>query len=128
MMMVDLSRARVCSPSRQRGVSLFGLLFWAILIGFVTWVVVQTLPTINEYSTIQRAVKKIARDGLTTVPEIRAAFERQKDIEYSIHSISGKDLQITKVNDKVVISFAYDAQIELYGPVFLLIKYEGNSN
>jgi hypothetical protein len=38
------------------------------------------------------------------VAEVRAAFERQKDIEYSISSISGKDLDITKENEKVVIA------------------------
>ena len=62
------------------------------------------------------------------MPEIRNAFERQKDIEYSITSISGKDLSITKENDKVVVSFAYDKEIELMKPVFLLIKFEGRSN
>ena len=61
------------------------------------------------------------------MPEIRAAFERQKEIEYSITSITGKDLEITKENDKVVISFAYDKEIELMAPVYLLIKYEGRS-
>jgi hypothetical protein len=49
------------------------------------------------------------------------------DIEYSIKSISGKDLEITKENDKVVIRFAYDSEIELMDPVFLLIKYKGSS-
>ena len=61
------------------------------------------------------------------MPEIRAAFEQQKDIEYSITSITGKDLDITKENDKVVIRFAYDKEVELMSPVFLLIKYEGRS-
>jgi hypothetical protein len=112
---------------RQRGVTLFGLLFWAIVVGFVALIVMKVLPTMNEYFTIQKAVNKIAQEGATTVPEIRAAFERTKDIEYSISSISGKDLKITKENDKVVISFAYDKEIELMSPVFLLIKYEGRS-
>jgi hypothetical protein len=111
----------------QRGVTLFGLLFWAIVVGFVALIVMKVLPTMNEYFTIQKAVNKIAQEGATTVPEIRAAFERTKDIEYSISSISGKDLKITKENDKVVISFAYDKEIELMSPVFLLIKYEGRS-
>jgi len=111
----------------QRGVTLFGLLFWAIVVGFVALIVMKVLPTMNEYFTIQKAVNKIAQEGATTVPEIRAAFERTKDIEYSITSISGKDLKITKENDKVVISFAYDKEIELMSPVFLLIKYEGRS-
>jgi hypothetical protein len=58
------------------------------------------------------------------VAEARAAFDRQKEIEYSIDR-SGKDLESPRKNDKVVISFAYDKEIPIYGPVFLLIKYEG---
>ena len=114
-------------PRTQRGVTLFGLLFWAVVIGFLALVGLRVLPTMNEYFTIQRAINKVAAEGISTVPAIRAAFDKQKDIEYSISSISGKDLNITKDNDKVVISFAYDKEIELMSPVFLLIKYEGRS-
>lgn len=112
---------------RQRGITLFGLLLWAIVVGFVALIVMKVLPTMNEYFTIQKAINKIAQEGGSTVPEIRAAFERTKEIEYSISSISAKDLKITKENDKVVISFAYDKEIELISPVYLLIKYEGRS-
>ena len=56
-----------------------------------------------------------------------AVLEKQKEIEYSIQSISGKDLNITKENDKVVVSFEYDKEIELADPVYLLIKYKGRS-
>lgn len=111
----------------QRGITLFGLLFWAIIVGFFALIGMRVLPALNEYFTIKRTVNKIATEG-STVPEIRAAFERQKDIEYSISSISGKDLSITKDNDKVVVSFAYDKEIELMKPVYLLIKFEGRSN
>ncbi len=111
----------------QRGITLFGLMLWAIIIGFVALLAMNVLPTVNEYLTIQKSVNKIAADGLTTVPEIRAAFERQKEIEYSIQAITGKDLKITKENEKVVISFAYDKEVKIIGPVFLLIKYEGRS-
>ena len=119
--------SRVRSGRGQRGVTLFGLLFWAIVVGFLALLGMRVLPTLNEYFTIKRTINKIATEG-STVPEIRAAFERQKDIEYSITSISGKDLSITKENDKVVVSFAYDKEVELMKPVFLLIKFEGRSN
>ncbi|GAB1390561.1 MAG: hypothetical protein AMXMBFR78_17510 [Rubrivivax sp.] len=112
---------------RQRGLTLFGLLSWAILIGAIAYVALRVFPTVNEYLTIQRSIDKIAASAPSTVAEARAAFERQKDIEYSISSIGGKDLEVTKENDKVVLSFAYDKEIPLYGPVFLLIKYEGRS-
>ena len=113
--------------ARQRGVTMFGLLFWAIVVGFFALVGMRVLPTMNEYFTIQRAINKIATEGATTVPEIRSAFEKQKDIEYAITSIGGKDLVVTKENDKIVIQFAYDKEIELMKPVYILIKYEGRS-
>jgi len=111
----------------QRGFTLFGLLFWAIIVGMVALVGMRVLPALNEYFTIKRAVNRVATEG-STVAEIRNAFEKQKDIEYSIVSISSKDLTITKDNDKVVVSFAYDKEVELVKPVFLLIKFEGRSN
>ena len=111
----------------QRGLTLIGLLFWTIIIGFAGYVAVQTVPTVNEYLTIQRTVEQVAKSNPSTVAEARAAFDRQKDIEYSISAVSGKDLTITKENDKVVIGFAYDKEVPIYGPVFILIKYEGRS-
>ena len=109
----------------ERGITMIGLLFWAIVVAFVALIVVRVLPTINEYSTILRAVQKIAKTSPSTVAEVRTAFERQKVVEYSIASISGTDLQVTKENDKMVIKFAYDKEVELFEPVFLLIKYRG---
>lgn len=123
----SMQQRRFRARRSQRGVTMFGLMFWAMLIGFVGYVLVVALPTVNEFLTIQRAVNKIASSNPSTVAEARQAFDKQKDIEYSIASISGKDLTITKENDKVVIGFAYDKEVPLYGPVFLLIKYEGRS-
>jgi hypothetical protein len=123
-MTLDKTRA---PRARQRGITLFGLMFWAMLLGFFGYVLVRTLPTINEYLTIQRTIEKVAAAQPATVSEARIAFDRQKDIEYSIAAISGKDLQITKENDRVVIAFAYDKEIPIYGPVYILLKYEGRS-
>jgi uncharacterized membrane protein YhiD involved in acid resistance len=127
MGMAARASVAVGGAGRQRGLSLIGLLFWAILISVVALVAMKVLPSLNEYFTIQRAVNKLATSGATTVAEVRNAFERQKDIEYSISSIGGKDLDITKENDRLVISFGYDKEIELIDPVFLVIKYRGRS-
>ncbi len=78
-------------------------------------------------ATVDPAVEQIARGNPTTVAEARTAFDRQKEVEYSITAISGKDLTITKENDKVVIGFAYEKEVPIYGPVYILIKYEGRS-
>ena len=121
------TRQVTATRARQRGLTLFGLLFWAMLVGFGGYLLVRILPTINEYSTIRRTVDAIAKAQPSTVAEARQAFDKQKDLEYSIGSISGKDLVVTKENEKVVISFAYDNVIPIYGPVYILIKYAGSS-
>ncbi len=109
------------------GFTLLGLLFWALLIGFFAYIAVRTMPSVNEYLTVLRAVQRVADSGPGTVAEARAAFDKQKEIEYAITSIGGRDLDITKEGGRVVVSFAYNREIPLYGPVYLLLKLEGRS-
>jgi Tfp pilus assembly protein FimT len=121
-------RSPSSAASAQRGVTLFGLLFWAVVVSTIGYLAMRVFPTVNEYLTIKKTIEKVAASSPATVAEARAAFDRQKDVEYSISSISGKDLEITKEDERVVISFAYNNEVPLYGPVFLLIKYEGRSS
>jgi hypothetical protein len=118
---------RFMSGRRQRGITMFGLLFWAVLVGAASVVTIKVFPVITEYQTISRMVNKLAREGGSTVPEIRMSFDRFKTVEYGIESITARDLEITKEEDKVVISFAYDKEIELFDPVYLLLKFKGRS-
>ena len=126
-MLQSLPLIRSRSLSRQRGLSMMSMVIVAVIIGFFALMAMRAFPSINEFLTIKKAVNKIMKAGPTSAGEIRTAFEKQKEIEYSIQSISAKDLVITKENDKVVVSFAYDKEIELMKPVYLLIKYEGRS-
>jgi hypothetical protein len=114
-------------PAPRRGLTLIGLLAWAIIVGFVGYLLVRVVPTVTEFYTIQGVVDRIAASPANTVAEIRTAFEKQRQIDATITSVEGKELDITKENDRVVISFAYEKEIELVGPVFLLIKYAGRS-
>lgn len=112
---------------QQRGVSLIGLLFWGVVVAFTAVVLARVFPTVLEFYTIQKVVNRIAVSNPSTVPAVRAEFDRATQVEFSIKSISAQDLIVTKDNDKLQIAFAYDKQIDLAGPVFLLIKYEGKS-
>ncbi len=122
-----MMRNRIAPFASQRGITLLGLLLWAVIIAMGALIAMRVAPTVNEYYTILRSVNVVATEGGNTVPEIRAAFEKRKQVEYSITSIGGNDLAITKENEKIVVSFAYNKEIELIAPVYLLIKYEGRS-
>lgn len=115
---------RSVSASRQRGISFIGLLFVAIVLACAGVVVAQVIPTLIEYQAITKAANK-AKEG-TTVPEVRAIFDRAQAID-DFKSVSGKDLDVKKDGDKVVVSFAYDREIHLFGPAYLVLKYQGQS-
>ncbi len=112
------------SQFRQRGISFIGLLFVAIVVACVGVVAAQVIPTLIEYQAIDKAANK-AKEG-TTVPEVRAIFDRAQAID-DFKAVSGKDLDVQKVGDKVVVSYAYDKEIHLFGPAWLLLKYKGQS-
>lgn len=84
----------------------------------------QVMPTLIEYQTILKTVNK-ASSG-STVVEVRSIFDKASMVD-EIHSITGRDLEVTKEGDKVVVSFAYNKEIHLTGPAFLLLKYAGRS-
>lgn len=110
--------------ARQRGISFFGLIILMIVLALVGLIGAQVLPTAVEYQAILKAVNK-AKDG-ATVQQVREIFDRAADID-NITSIRSKDLTITKNGDQVVVAFAYDKEIPLAGPAYLLIKYRGQS-
>jgi len=118
---------RLPAAAPRRGLTLIGLLAWAILVGFAGYLLVRVVPTVTEFYTIQGVVNRIAASPANTVAEIRGAFDKQRQIDATITSVLGKELDITKQNERVVINFAYEKEIELFGPVFLLIKYAGRS-
>ena len=112
--------------ARQRGLSLIGLLFVVVVLALLFVTGMRVAPTFIEYRAVQSAVKK-AHASASTVPDIQKAFDRSAAID-DITVMSGKDLDITKVNDDLVISYAYTKKIPLFGPVSLSIDYSGNSN
>ena len=109
---------------RQRGLTFFGLIFIGSLIGMLGVGAAQVVPSLLEYQAIQKAVNK-AHDS-TSVVEARTVFERAAAID-NIESVKAKDLEIVTDGERRVIRFAYDKQVHLAGPVYLLIKYSGHS-
>ena len=110
--------------SRQRGLSFFGLLFVGSLLAMAGVIVAQIVPTAIEYQAVAKAANK-AREG-NTVAEVRSIFDKAAAVD-NIASIAGKDLDVSKEGDKIVVSFAYQREIHLFGPGYLTLKYTGRS-
>jgi Domain of unknown function (DUF4845) len=111
--------------STQRGATFLGMLFLAAVIGILFVVGAKVVPTVIEYQAILKAANA-AKLG-STVAEVRSTFDRNQAIGY-FDAISSKDLVIEKLADRHVVSFAYQKEIPLAGPAYLLLKYEGKTN
>jgi hypothetical protein len=109
---------------QQRGISFIGVLFVGVILVCGGILAAQVFPTLVELQAITKAAGK-AREG-NTVAEVRNIFDKAAAID-DIKSITGKDLEVTKDGDKTVVSFAYNKEIHMAGPAYLLLKYSNKS-
>jgi beta-lactam-binding protein with PASTA domain len=112
------------SKVRQAGASFIGVLFVVGVLACAGVVAAQVFPTFVEYQAILKAAQKASNGN--SVAEVRQGFDKAAEVD-DIKSIKGKDLEISKEGDKVIVSFAYNKEIHLAGPAFLLLKYAGKS-
>ena len=110
--------------SRQTGVSFFGLIFVIAVFAGVGVLAAQAFPTVVEYQSVLKAVEK-AKVG-SSPAEVRTIFDKAAQVD-DIKSITGKDLEVSRNGDKNVVKFAYNKEIHMFGPAFLLLKYAGQS-
>lgn len=110
--------------THQAGISFVGLLFIVGILACLGVLGAQVFPTVVEYQAIMKAAQKASAGN--SVPEVRQIFGKATEID-DIKSVDPKDLDVTKEGDKVVVSFAYDKEIHMFGPAYLLIKYTGRS-
>jgi Domain of unknown function (DUF4845) len=116
----------MASKHKQQGISLFGLIFFGGILAFIGIVAAQVIPPVNEYLSIKKHVNTVKSQG-STVQEIRSKFDSTAYVQ-DIKTVTGKDLDITKENDKIKIKFAYNKEVPIMGPVSLLIKFAGQSD
>jgi hypothetical protein len=113
---------RTARRTRQRGLSFIGVIVIGLFAVAAFAIGGQSVPVFLEHQAIQKAAAKAAKEG-STVPDVRAIFDKAAQID-EISSISGKDLDVTKRGDKVVVSYKYAREIPLAGPAYLVYRFE----
>lgn len=115
--------------SRQRGLSLVGMIFVTAIIVLVAILGMKVVPEVIEYYRINQAIHSTVKsvEGGASVVEVRRAYERRQIVE-QISSVTSQDLEITKDGGRITIAFAYTKKIPLFGPVSLDIDFEGSTD
>ncbi len=113
---------------KQTGVTLSGLLAAAVVLAMIALLGMKVAPEVIEYYQIVKAVKKIKNDPAAqeSVAQVRRTFENQATID-NITAITPQDLDITKDGGQLVVSFAYERRVHLFGNVSLLLEFQGST-
>lgn len=111
----------------QRGVALSGLLFWGFVIAMVAVLGLKIAPTAIEYFKILKDSKAVVAQvaETATVPEVKAAFNKYAEVDHL--AFTADQLDVSKENGKIVISFEYEKRIPLFYNVSILIDYKGST-
>ena len=109
----------------QRGISIMGLLTVLVILIVLALFAMKVIPSFLEFRTAKSAIEAIARSAQNPT-EVRRAFENRAAID-NIATIQGKDLEITREGNQMVIAFAYRKEVPLFGAVGLYIDYAADS-
>jgi hypothetical protein len=115
----------------QQGVSLIGMLFWAIIVVSAALVVMKLFPAYEEYFVVKKVLFDIGQDpDLKNMSNsaIREKFIKLKTVD-DIHSVDAQDLEISR--DKgglTVVSAEYTYQTRLIGNISLLVDFHASSD
>lgn len=117
------------SAAKQKGLSLIGFIFVAMVLGLLALVGAKVSTEVMEYWSVNRALKAVA-----AAPETKDAIDKDiknnlsKRIEADyIRSVTADDLVVDRQNDKMVLIVAYPKKIPLFGNVSLLIDFEATA-
>ncbi len=111
----------------QRGVALSGLLLWSFVIILVAVLGMKIVPSAIQYYKTKKDIKAVAAQVApdATVADIRNSYAKFADID--VLELKPNELDISKENGRVVISFAYEKRIPLFANLSLVIDYEGST-
>lgn len=108
----------------QRGLSFIGLVVLLVIIASGAILAVRLVPVVLESMAVQRAAVRAVTGGSPT--EIRSLFDRAAQVD-DVTALSGKDLEVGRVDDRWTISYAYQRELHLVGPAYLTMKYSGRA-
>jgi hypothetical protein len=113
---------------RQRGLSMIGFLFVAVVVVACVLIGFRVLPAYIEYYSVTQALERALMDAkdLNSAAEIRAAFQKRADAGY-IDSVTGKDIEIVKNKNEITASATWSRKLPLVANASIWLDFEASA-
>ena len=114
--------------SRQRGLSLIGMILVALLLAGALLVGLKTVGPYTEYFALQRVIGQVAGEGNNGASEfeMRESYGQRAVVD-SIETVKPGDLVFRKENGQVVIEVEYTRKAPLFGNVSLSFDFKASN-
>ncbi len=116
--------------SKQRGVSLSGMIIVLIVLALLGLVAAKTVPAYVDYYNIKKVFAAMEAAGELKNPDskaLRLSYAKRSGID-NISSITAQDLIIEKGADgNMVLSADYTVKTPLFGNVSLMIDFSAST-
>jgi len=114
--------------TRQRGLSMLGFLFVAVVVVTCVMIGFRVLPAYIEHYSIQKALEQALADAkdLNSSAEVRAAFQRRADAGY-IESVTGRDIDVARSKNEVTASVSWTRKLPMVANVSLWLEFEATA-
>ena len=113
----------------QQGFNTVAFLLWMMAIIMAIIMGMRVIPAYMEHATIQKALNSMTSESdinNKTSKEIRQSFNKFVQID-DIESVSGRDLEIKKVQGNIIIEVAYSVKTPLFANISLLLEFEATA-
>lgn len=114
---------------KQRGATLLGMLFIAIVLVFAALVAMKIMPMYLEYWSVTKVMRAMGADpqlsGMTPA-EVRASFDRRASID-NIKAVSGKDLEVSKEGGTTMATANWTQTAKLFGNLSVVADFTAST-
>lgn len=124
-----MTRARPLQ-SQQRGLSMIGFLFVAVVLVAVAMLAMKLVPAYIEFFSVKKILATMGQESDTrskSNAEIRDDFARRANVGY-VTVVKPENLTIDRRSGTPVISADYEFRTKLFGNVSLVVDFSASTN
>jgi hypothetical protein len=116
--------------SQQRGLSMIGFLFVAMVLVFIAMLAMKLVPAYIEYFSVKEILGNMGKASdlkSQSNADIRNSFIKRANVGY-VTAVKPEDLTVDRSSGTPVISVDYEFRTKLVGNVSLVVDFSASSD
>ena len=115
---------------KQRGISMLGFLFVAVIVIVIAMLAMKLVPAYIEYFSVKKILNSMGQDSETksmSNADIRNSFSKRANVGY-VTVVKPEALDIDRSGGKLVISTEYEYRAPLFANISLVVDFKATSD